>query len=164
MSDYSDSDDPDYGSVEEREKKIRLAMEMAKGHLQVHIQPSNPNSIWQYINQMETPEDSRNVEDWKWVILALKEFCKEATNPKYRDDLTKDIVNSLVSSSLETQYQLQEFIDKEILISLFWTSLIATLKKTYEEFHEEEEITSDTYRHDAGRSGPIRVSCPIFRF
>lgn len=156
MSDYSDPEDSDYVTPEKRGEIIRSAMDIAEAYLRLEV---DRNNIWKYINDMETPSYSNNPEDnWKGVILALQEFCKDPTNEEYREQLTANIVNNLVSSSLETQYELEEFINGEIFNTRFWTLLIAHLIHCYTVNQEAVMgLNEDSYVSNS-------VSCPTFRF
>lgn len=150
MSDYSDTESPEYVSFDDREETIGNAIDAAE--LLIRI---NMPIAWEFITSEEEKSGDSDPDDAMEVIRAFKEFCKQPTNYLYEDSLTKDIVNNLVASTLETQHRLEEFVDGKFR-SPFWTSLIQTLKDRYEE--EEERIEQERERDEERRRLRRRAS------
>ena len=141
MSDVSDIDGDDYVSVDDRKETIGNAIDAAELLIR-----RNMSIAWEFITSEEEKSGDSDPDDAMEVISALKEFCKEPTNSVYEDLLTENIVNNLVGSSLETQYELEEFIWEYKFNSPFWTSLIQGLKDRYEE--EEERLEQEREREE----------------
>ena len=127
MSDYSDSDDPDYETYEERKEIIGSAIDDAESLLKEHML-----NVWEIITSLSDANNNQiNIsEDTLIVLKAFENFCKEPTNPEYENYLKKDIVE-LVAATGETQWRLEEDIEEKFRNSLFWTSLIQYLKTRY---------------------------------
>ena len=147
MSDYSDSEDSDYVSYDERKEILEAAIDGAETDLK-----SNILNVWEFISSTVALDD---FDPKLGVILALKDFCKEPTNSAYEEKLIEDIVD-LVGSSVETQYRLEDFVAAKFRNSLFWTSLIATLKVRYEEEEQRKRKARRRKRKAEKRERKLR--------
>ena len=175
MSDYSDTEGEDYVSIDDRKEIIGNAIDAAEILIR-----RNMSIAWEFITSEEEKTSDSDPDDAMQVIGALKRFCEDPTNPRYEDQLTENIVDNLVGSSLETQYRLEEFIWEYKFNSPFWTQLIQSLKDRYEEEeerleqerereYEEEQERRRLLRRASGQNGRSkkrtrRVSSIILRF
>ena len=120
---------------EERKEIIESAIDDVKKHIFQNIDAwdvitkSSDTDNFKFNLRLSIP-DPTLYGNALFVLDAFKEFCKEPTDPESKDQLMKDIVG-LVGSSSETGESLEEYVEEKFRNSAFWTSLLAALRERY---------------------------------